>query len=216
MESATLISSLSLGISALTAWFTIFRRGAVRMTQPAFIFFGPDGGRGKPKVAMCAHLYTTSQRGAIVEGMFVRLTRAKVVQDFDVWVYGQDGLARGSGVYVGQTGVTCSHHFLLPRGGDVGFEFLPGDYTVEIFGKVVGRAGVQLFWRLQLSLTTPIHETGEGVFFDWRPMLNQYEPHADKYQDRTERGMAMLADLLTMKTPLHQPDMTNHTSAPNR
>ena len=39
------ISSVSLVVSALTAWFTLLHRGTVRMTKPARIFFGPDGER---------------------------------------------------------------------------------------------------------------------------------------------------------------------------
>jgi hypothetical protein len=36
------ISTLSLAVSAVTAWLTLFRRGTVKMTQPTVIFFGPD------------------------------------------------------------------------------------------------------------------------------------------------------------------------------
>jgi hypothetical protein len=200
LDASTIIAAwLSLIASAVTIWWTTFRRGAVRMTQPAFIFFGPDGGNGKPKVAMCAHLYTTAQRGAIVEGMFVRLTRgtlAPVTQDFDVWVHGSnEGLARGSGVHVGQEGVTCNHHFLLPRGTEK-FEFEPGSYIVEIFGTIVGRAGTHRFWHLKVTLTEPIHKTGDGVFFDWRPSLEQYEAHADRREERVERQSGMLKELM--------------------
>jgi hypothetical protein len=36
------ISTLSLAVSAVTAWLTLFRRGTVKMTQPTVIFFGPE------------------------------------------------------------------------------------------------------------------------------------------------------------------------------
>jgi hypothetical protein len=42
---STTISILALSISAVTAWLTPFRRGAIKMTQPTVIFFGPDSGR---------------------------------------------------------------------------------------------------------------------------------------------------------------------------
>jgi len=33
------ISGLALGVSSLTAWLTLFRRGTIKMTQPTVIFF---------------------------------------------------------------------------------------------------------------------------------------------------------------------------------
>jgi hypothetical protein len=36
------ISSLAVGIAAVNAWLTLWRRGSVGMTQPTVIFFGPD------------------------------------------------------------------------------------------------------------------------------------------------------------------------------
>lgn len=51
MEAASIvISLLALGVSGLTAWLTLFRRGTIRMTQPTLVFFGPDGPGGGPKV----------------------------------------------------------------------------------------------------------------------------------------------------------------------
>lgn len=193
---ATIIACLSFAVSALHIWYTLFRRGSVKMTQPAFIFFGPDGhGReGKPKVALCAHLYSTAQRGSIVEGIFVRLTNGGTTHDFDVWVYGSGGLERGSGVHVGQEGVTCNHHFLLPPSNE-GFRFTPGDYTVEVFGTVVGEHDRKRFWRERLSLTEPIHETGAGVFFNWRPSAGKFEANVDDVPARNSRFMNMTREI---------------------
>ena len=49
------ISIAALVVSTVTAWFTLLRRGTVRMTKPTVMFFGPDGGPhngtpAKPKV----------------------------------------------------------------------------------------------------------------------------------------------------------------------
>lgn len=46
------------------------------------------------------------------------------------WVYGDDRLARGSGLHVGVEGVACNHDFLLPEDG-ADFRFLAGQYTME-------------------------------------------------------------------------------------
>ena len=60
-----LVSITSLAISATAAWFTLFHHGAVRMTRPTTIFFGPDGKTfsGSPKVYLRTLLFSTSKRG---------------------------------------------------------------------------------------------------------------------------------------------------------
>jgi len=101
------------------------------MTKPTIIFFGFDGGISNDgslpplKVFLRALLYATSKRGRIVESMFVRLRRGESVQNFNIWVYGDESLARGSGVFVGENGVACNHHFLLLADGTK-FEFIAG------------------------------------------------------------------------------------------
>jgi hypothetical protein len=197
MNASDIAAWLSLAGTGTMAWFTYFRRGTVKMTQPSFIFFGPDGASfgGSAKVATCAHLYSTSDRGRIVEGLHVRLTANGVSNDFDVWVYGSEGLARGSGVYVGRDGVTCSHHFLLPR-ADEDFDFVAGKYTVEFFGKIVGDKSIRRLFVVNLALTgeaaTAIRDGGAGVFFEWRPAKQVYESRIDSAKDREERQMRSL------------------------
>jgi len=95
------------------------------MTQPTLVFFGPDGAGGDPKVFLRTLLYSTAKRGQIVENMFVTLRRHESGQTFNIWVYGDGPLARGSGLFVGESGVTCNHHFLLPKDG-TDFQWLPG------------------------------------------------------------------------------------------
>jgi hypothetical protein len=58
------ISVLSLAMSSVTAWLTLFRRGTVRMTQPTVIYSGPDSPRGDnptpaPKVYLRSLLFST-------------------------------------------------------------------------------------------------------------------------------------------------------------
>ena len=164
------------------------------MTQPSFIFFGPDGRGfgGTPKIAMCSHLYRTSDRGRVVEGLYARLSANGVSTDFDVWVYGSDGLARGSGVYVGRDGVTCTHHFLLAD-SDQTFDFVAGRYAVEFFGKVVGDSRQIRLFSLGLDLTDEvalaIGHGFAGAFFDWRPAKCCYEARVDTAQEQLERSL---------------------------
>ena len=126
------------------------------MTRPTAIYFGADGSVDRsPKVYLRTLLYSTAKRGQIVESMFVKLRRGESVQTFNIWVYGEASLARGSGLYVGENGVTCDHHFLLPSDGTQ-FEFLPGEYRVEVYASLVGRKQPLLLSVTGLSMSEPI------------------------------------------------------------
>src|SRR5438105_7952779 len=136
------ISLLALAISVLTAWLTLFRRGTVRMTQPAVIFFGPDPPLDPndppiPKVYLRTLLFSTSKRGRVVESMHVALARNETHQNFNIWVYGDERLVRGSGLFVGETGIVVNHHFLAPKDGAT-FRFTQGNYRMDVFAQLVG------------------------------------------------------------------------------
>jgi hypothetical protein len=178
------ISGLALVVSTATAWLTLLRKGTVRMTQPTVIYFGPDGGAEKEdverKVFLRTLLYSTSKRGQIVESMFVRLRRGESVQTLNIWAYGDDRLARGSGLYVGSEGLACNHHFLPPA--DAGrFEFLPGDYVVQVFASLVGKRQPLRLAEAHLHLTeqqaNALRSDDSGVYFDWGPDSQRYVPH---------------------------------------
>src|SRR5216684_1456715 len=99
------ISVVSLLVSITTAWLTLFRRGTVKMTQPTIIFFGADVPRSKrdaplPKVCLRTLLFATAKRGRVVESMHVALSRNETHQNFNIWVYGDQQLVRGSGLFV--------------------------------------------------------------------------------------------------------------------
>lgn len=183
---AAVISFLALAISATTAWLTLFRKGTLRMTRPTVIFFGPDGppSQGSEwKVYMRTLLYATAKRPHILESMYITLRRGESVQTFNIWVYGEKGrLLRGSGLRVSEDGVVHDHHFVLPKDGTI-FHFLPGEYVVDIYARLVNSQDPLLLWRSQLRLTpeqsVAIGE-GSGVYFDWGPDSQSYHSHIDK------------------------------------
>jgi hypothetical protein len=77
------------------------------MTQPTVIFLGPDSSRvperlPPPKVFIRTLLFSTSKRGRVIESMHVRVARSESKQNFNVWVYGDDKLLPGSGLFVGE------------------------------------------------------------------------------------------------------------------
>lgn len=180
------ISVLALGMSATTLWLTLLRKGEIEMTKPTVIFFGPDGGigqeKGISKVFLRTLLYSTSKRGHVVENAYVRLRRGETQQNFSVWVYGEDRLARGSGLFVSYEGVATNHHFLAPS--DVrNFDFASGEYKLEVFVKIVGESEARRLSEIGLTITPAeadqLREPGNGIYFDWGPDAGRYQSHVD-------------------------------------
>jgi hypothetical protein len=185
---AVSISVLALTVSAITAWLTLFRRGTVKMTQPTVIYFGPDAPRARsgeppPKVYLRTLLFSTSIRGRVIESMHVSLARNETHQTFNIWVYGDDKLVRGSGLFVGESGVAANHHFLTPRDGG-GFQFSAGLYRLEVYARLLGDRQPKLLFSQELDIAAHIavalKEPGTGVYFDWGAETSRYLPHVDK------------------------------------
>ena len=102
--------------------------------------------------------------------MFVRLRRGESSQTFNIWVYGDSTLARGSGVFVGENGVVCNHHFLLPADG-TSYDFRTGKYTLEVYASLVGSEGLLKLFTTDLEITNELGERlkdpDNGIYFDW-------------------------------------------------
>jgi hypothetical protein len=162
--------------------------------------FKADTETARPSLAAGVHLYATAQRGAIVEAMFARVTRAGITLELELWVYSKKhSLVRGSGIHVGQEGVTCDHHFLFPEGEEV-FQWQPGEYTVEILGTIVGKRGLHRFVQLKLVLDEAIREPGDSVFFDWQPGSGTYKGrylrHAERMREKADRFRALMVNAI--------------------
>jgi hypothetical protein len=205
---ASIISALALSVSVVTAYLTLFRRGTIRMTQPTVVFFGPDGGPSEAghstnKVFLRTLLFATSKRGRIVESMFVRLSLGETRQNFNIWIYGDSTLARGSGLFVGENGVACNHHFLLPKDG-AGFEFRAGSYELEVFAKLAGAEHQLKLLSIPLILSdrlaAELRNPRAGIYFDWGPDSQQYHAHIDLKPEPT-----LPAGLLETLTALRSP-----------
>jgi hypothetical protein len=186
---ALTLSALALAISAATAWLTLFRRGTVKMTQPTVIYFGPDTPRSHddtplPKIFLRTLLFCTSKRGRVIENMYVALSRNETHQNFNIWVYGErEKLVRGSGLFVGETGVAANHHFLTPKDA-TSFRFVASDYRVEVFAHLLGDRNRTLLFSQTLDVTSEVaamlEEPGTGLHFDWGPDASRYLSHVDK------------------------------------
>ena len=182
------ISVLALAVSSVTAWLTLFRRGTIKMTQPTLIYFGPDGPRisGKhepPKVYLRTLLFSTAKRGRVIEYMHVALSRNETVQNFNIWVYGEDKLVRGSGLFVGETGIVGNHHFLAPKDGHT-FAFTEGQYRLDVFARLIGDKTQKRLFSQALEISgdaaAALKERGTGLYFDWGPNSLRYFPHVER------------------------------------
>lgn len=182
---ALLISAFALALSILTAWLTLFRRGTVKMTQPTQIFFGYDMPRETddgawPKVFLRTLLFATSKRGRVIENIYVRLVSEDLQQTFNIWVYGNNKLIRGSGLFVGETGVEASHHFLTSEEEEP-FHFIGGSYRLSVYAHLLGDRKSHLLFSYTLNVSDEesflIGERGTGLYFDWDPDENKYIHH---------------------------------------
>jgi hypothetical protein len=115
--------------------------------------------------------------------MYVALSRNESRQNFNIWVYGNDKLARGSGLFVGETGVEANHHFLITRDGNH-FRFTEGRYRMDVFAKLLGDRDQILLFSQTLEISsenaTLLEKSDAGLYFDWGPDSSRYLPYVDK------------------------------------
>jgi len=195
------VSVLALAISAVTAWLTLFRRGTVKMTQPTVIYLGSDKvhlgeSTGPTKIYIRTLLFSTSKRGRVIESMHVSLSRSETNQNFNVWVHGggsSDKLVRGSGLFVGETGVATDHHFLAPEDSKY-FQLSAGPYRLTVYAKLIGDATALVLFTQSLEITIDhaikLQQPGTGVYFDWGPESSRYLSHVER------RALPQLPDAL--------------------
>ena len=179
---SVVISLIALGITGANAWFTWWNKGKVLMTQPTSIVFFKNASVTKIHFRML--LYSTAHKGKVLESLYITLDRGETRQNFNTWLYGtQNDLVRGSGLFIPYDGVNISHAFFLPRDGSE-FHFLPGDYEVKIFAKLVNQKKVKRLSAISLSISNEQSEKleteGAELHFDWGPGQANYYSHLEK------------------------------------
>lgn len=171
-----LISVVSLLLSVTVAWLTLLRRGNLGMTQPMLIgFLWEDE---QPKIFFRAMLYATGKRGHIIEALYLKVRHGESTQTFNFWMYGETReLKIGSGLRVGDDGVSFNHHFLPPK--DVSsFAFLAGEYAIDAYARILNRNAPVLLSTVKLSLSPELagalQDGTKGVLFTWGPDSRHY------------------------------------------
>ena len=173
------ISAVSLVLSVTVAWLTLLRRGNLGMTQPMLIGFLHEA--EQPKIFFRAMLYATGKRGHIVEALYLEVREGEATETFSFWMFGEaKELKIGSGLRVGEDGVSFNHHFLPPKDAS-SFAFLAGEYSIEIHAKILNRTTPMLLSTVTLSLSQQLadalRDSTKGVVFTWRPDTQKY--HGD-------------------------------------
>lgn len=173
-----LISVMSLLLSLTVAWLTLFRRGALGMTQPVLVGFLHDLPGEEPKVFFRAMLYATGKRGHIIEALYLKVRRGETSRTFNFWMYGETkDLKIGSGLRAGEDGVSFNHHFLPPKDNS-SFQFLAGEYVIDVYARIVNRTAAMLLSTVKLSLSAELaavlRDPRKGVLFTWEPDSQGY------------------------------------------
>jgi hypothetical protein len=187
------VSIVSLVISLGTFWLAFVDRGRLKMTKPTIVFFGYDMvPRATPKVFLRTLLYSTANRGQVVEGMFTKVRHDGGEQVFGFWGYGEtEKLTAGSGLYVSKTGLSANHHFVLSVHEDE-YRFEPGDYVIDVLASVVGRKAAVHLSTIRLTLTSDLAAAlarHEGVLFE-RRIGGEYEGHTRYDEPNRTSGKA--------------------------
>jgi hypothetical protein len=148
------------------------------MTRPILIGFLHDLPGGEPKIFFRAMLYASGKRGHIIESLFLRVRRGESAQIFNVWMHGEtNSLKIGSGLRVGEEGISCNHHFLPPP-ADSSYRFMEGEYVIEVIAHVVGTRSPRVLARVSVTLLSEhesvLHDVTAGVLFNWGPDSQRY------------------------------------------
>lgn len=194
------ISFFAFATSAYTIYMTLLRKGKVKATKPTVIFFGYEKSSDNhimPKIFLRTLIFSTAKRGHVIENMYLKVIRNETIQNFNIWVYGEtNNLVRGSGIFVGDTGVIMNHHFLPPKDA-TDFRFLIGTYELQLFVSILGKKNPINLCSLSLNISSEQARTmtdyDYGLFFDWGPDSKEYYSHIDY---RKEKPNPLLDTLL--------------------
>jgi len=85
-------------------------------------------------------------------------------------------------MFVGETGVSASHHFLAPP-QDPSFAFIEGDYVLEVFAKIVGDKRPKRLFSQNLTISRDVaislQHPQAGLYFDWGADSARYLAHVE-------------------------------------
>lgn len=172
-------------LSLLTLWLTQFRHGRLKMTQPTLICLKREMPAVRPKIFLRTLLFTTASKGRVVENMYLHVRQPMGTFLFDFWGHTDAGkLTLGSGLFVGQEGIACDHHF-NPRHGSEDFLFHNGDYQVEVYATTVGRKQPWKLMNVAFSINSLqaaelIQILNRELYLFWNAETRTYEAQVER------------------------------------
>lgn len=169
------------------------------MTTPSMIAFGYDqrGSTGEhdPKILVRTLLFSTGERGHVIDTLFAYVRHGDVEDVFPVWGYDADSsLVRGGGLFVSKTGVTAWHHFIALEGGR-GLRFTSGTYEIEVRARIHGSRLPVTLWSTVVSIPEAAapgrHDGSDQVWIDRDPQSDEWQPRLESRP--TRRGQLLSA-----------------------
>lgn len=174
------------------------------MTRPTLIVLMHDNlGAGEviPKIFMRSLLYTTGNRGHVVQSMYLKIQQGEATQNFSIWGHGpQTELRFGAGMKVGPDGVDHNHHFNPPKNAH--YQYSPGEYVIETFAELAD-SGKRIRLSRTVVIVTPeqaemLKSPDKSLYFEWGPDAQSYSAHVHTRQ-LNNRGLPELLQLLAPK-----------------
>jgi len=149
-----IVSIIALFVSLFTAWFTIFRRGRVRSTQPSFVAFRYDFvGQQRPlaKIFLRTMLFSTGKRVGSSRPYFFAFAKDRARRSFRFGATETRSLfaaAACSYPKAASSPIITPIHCMRT----VAFRFSQGTYNLELALKLVGRKHLISVWTADLEI----------------------------------------------------------------
>jgi hypothetical protein len=173
-----ILSIISIFISGIVAYIVHFHRGKLRMTQPSIIALTYDAPVRTPKIVLSSLFYSTSERGKVIENLFLRVIYGKVDYNFNRWFYDKENTPYPGGLFVNKEGKSNYHHFLLSQDDVSSFRFRGGEYSIKIYAQLVGNHKPILLRTIKFLLDNrpfaSINDTPSALLY-WNPETAEYE-----------------------------------------
>jgi hypothetical protein len=114
-----------------------------------------------------------------------------------IWVYGDEKLARGSGLFIPHEGIACNHHFLLPADAS-DFQLATGNYKIRVYAKIVGQAAPTELNSVTLHISPlqaeQLLSSNAGIYFDCGPDQQAYSGHVENKLQNPLRELLTAAE----------------------
>lgn len=172
-----IISFMSLIVSLLTFWWANIRKGKLVMTRPTqiSITFQDITKNVKPHLGIECMVFSTGNKGNIIENMFVRLITDSSQQDFKEWIHNNNNKREhqiSGGIFASTEGVASRHSFFLLTKNE-SYQFKAGKHSLEIYAQVLGYKNHKLLCTINFAL--PEHEQQKQINFRLDCIKNEYK-----------------------------------------